>query len=702
MAGDIVQHFWPNKGKAMERLICLAAGRLRMYLNNSGGGDLARKYHQLFDCLQEDATGQYLESAERLAIASLLNDRGPAGRLSRLLCQKEEVGPLLALGLCLLYRLHPSAGKLCKRLVEGCKKHPNIALVVKLMGEDEACRRELLAEEVYTAVRLYLAWEYSGDDRLFAPLRADGRLMAYLAGSGGPDLLSDGRIHVIACGATQGDSRLEKESGLGEEVHFFPRHLSVVLKEYENYQASDLYEGPPVCIITGRTGSGRKFLAGRIAGAFERDLLMVDAAHVVGKSARFREVLREVYLTGAMVCISDFPGTGTGGGDLEDLIGIFERLAPDKSDMLIITAGAGLKPLAAGKRDLIYLSIPDPDMQLSVDIWQYFDEKYLGGILNHRELAAKMKLNPGQIGRIISRMALDGVKKDRADGMVYRYCYDLLDDGRYDGIKRVDARDRMDDLQLPAAEKKVLYDICDQARCRMQVMEEWGLKDRFGYGCGVSALFTGPPGTGKTMAARVMAGLLGLELYQIDLSQVVDKYIGETQKRLEDIFSRAAQSNMILFFDEADALIGKRSEVKDAHDKYANSEVSYLLQRMEQYEGIVILASNFLQNIDAAFLRRIRFVVHFSMPDADTREKIWRGSIPEAMPSQDIDFDYLGSQFEFSGGQIKNVVLNAAFMAAGEGGILSMKYMVRAAKMELSKENQVYFAKALGKYAYLV
>ena len=196
-----------------------------------------------------------------------------------------------------------------------------------------------------------------------------------------------------------------------------------------------------------------------------------------------------------------------------------------------------------------------------------------------------------------------------------------------------------------------------------------------------------------------MAGILGLELFKVDLSQMVDKYIGETEKRLEDVFRRAERSNMILFFDEADAIIGKRSEVKESKDRYANSEVSYLLQRMEEFDGIIIFSSNFSQNIDAAFMRRIRFVIHFPIPDAQTRKEIWQSSFAAETPQEGIDYDYLSTQFEFSGGQIKNTVWNAAFFAASEGAPVGMKHMVRAIQIELTKDKKVSFKEALGEYA---
>lgn len=164
--------------------------------------------------------------------------------------------------------------------------------------------------------------------------------------------------------------------------------------------------------------------------------------------------------------------------------------------------------------------------------------------------------------------------------------------------------------------------------------DEWNLESRYSYGKNVSALFYGPPGTGKTMAVHVIANMLNLPLYRIDLSQVVDKYIGETEKRLEEIFNAAEKNNTVLFFDEADAIFGKRSDVHEAKDKYANTEVSYILQRIEQYDGIVILATNYRKNIDEAFMRRIRYVVEFSLPDARLRKELWKSSFSDEIPTE--------------------------------------------------------------------
>jgi SpoVK/Ycf46/Vps4 family AAA+-type ATPase len=222
---------------------------------------------------------------------------------------------------------------------------------------------------------------------------------------------------------------------------------------------------------------------------------------------------------------------------------------------------------------------------------------------------------------------------------------------------------------LPPEVLAQLTDLCEQIRHEHRVYEDWGFGSKVSRGRGVGALFSGPPGTGKTLAAEVIAGELKLELYKVDLARVVSKYVGETEKNLSRIFAEAEDGNAILFFDEADALFGKRTEISDAHDRYANIETSYLLQRMEEYAGVVVLASNLRENMDDAFLRRIRFLVDFPFPDAAGRLRIWRSHLPDEAPvSEDIDFQVLAERVQVAGGNIRNIVLNAAFFAAADGG----------------------------------
>jgi len=262
---------------------------------------------------------------------------------------------------------------------------------------------------------------------------------------------------------------------------------------------------------------------------------------------------------------------------------------------------------------------------------------------------------------------------------------------------RMQARPRLDDLAqrirpvatweqlvVPDAQRTTLREIAAHVRQRHQVYENWGFAGQGARGLGISALFAGTSGTGKTMAAEVLANELRLDLYRIDLSQVVSKYIGETEKNLRRVFDAAEAGGAILLFDEADALFGKRSEVKDSHDRYANIEISYLLQRMEEYRGLAILTTNMKEALDTAFLRRIRFIVHFAFPDLAAREEIWRRIFPAQTPTENLAIHKL-ARLNVAGGNIRNVALNAAFLAADAGEPVRMKHLLRAAQSEYRK-----------------
>ena len=250
--------------------------------------------------------------------------------------------------------------------------------------------------------------------------------------------------------------------------------------------------------------------------------------------------------------------------------------------------------------------------------------------------------------------------------------------------QRIDAYGDWDDLVLPEKEHQILRDITAHVKQRARVYESWGFAQKNPRGLGISALFSGASGTGKTTAAEAIAQVLDLDIYRVDLSAIVSKYIGETEKNLRRIFDAAEGGGVILLFDEADSLFGKRSEVKDSHDRNANLEVSYLLQRMETYRGLAILTTNLKSSIDQAFMRRIRFIVQFPFPDAAQRAEIWRRCFPSQTPIEDLDFEKLG-KLSVAGGNIRNIALNAAFIAADAGESVQMKHILRSAKSEYVK-----------------
>lgn len=250
--------------------------------------------------------------------------------------------------------------------------------------------------------------------------------------------------------------------------------------------------------------------------------------------------------------------------------------------------------------------------------------------------------------------------------------------------QRLDAKATWDDIVLPEAELRLLRQIAAQVRVRGRVYDDWGFRERMNRGLGINALFAGESGTGKTMAAEVIANEVQLDLYRIDLSAVVSKYIGETEKNLRRMFDAAEEGGALLFFDEADALFGKRSEVKDSHDRYANIEINYLLQRMEAYSGLAVLATNMKGALDQAFMRRLRFVVNFPIPGVGERKRMWQRVFPSRVELSGIDFDRL-ARLNLTGGSIMNVALNAAFLAAEAGSVVTMPLVLDAAKVEFKK-----------------
>jgi predicted nucleic acid-binding protein len=273
-------------------------------------------------------------------------------------------------------------------------------------------------------------------------------------------------------------------------------------------------------------------------------------------------------------------------------------------------------------------------------------------------------------------------------GTLLRSACRTLGHSRLDELaQRIDASADWDDLVLPAAQQATLRLIAAHVRNRLIVYLDWGFADKGLRGLGISALFAGESGTGKTLAAEVLARELQLDLYRVDLSAVVSKYIGETEKNLRRVFEAAEDSGAILLFDEADALFGKRSEVRDSHDRYANIEVSYLLQRMESYRGLAILTTNLKGALDAAFQRRLRFVVQFAFPDQVLREAIWRRAFPARMPRVDIDNGKL-ARLSVTGGSIRNIAINAAFRAAELHAPVSMAHLLHAAHQEAGKRER--------------
>jgi hypothetical protein len=343
----------------------------------------------------------------------------------------------------------------------------------------------------------------------------------------------------------------------------------------------------------------------------------------------------------------------------------------------------GATPVETGRAELVRLELETTSFETRRNAWQ----RALGGQPNAdgiaERLAAQFHLDPGRIDGAAAQARAGNAGALDAD-VLWEVCRRLVRPALESVAERIQATWQWDDLVLPAHQKNVLREIEMHVRLRHTVHEAWGFGAASQRGLGIAALFAGPSGTGKTMAAEVLGNALHRDVYRIDLAAVVSKYIGETEKNLKRIFDAAESGAAILLFDEADALFGKRSEIRDSHDRYANIEVSYLLQRMEAYRGLAILTTNLKSSLDSAFLRRLRFIVHFPFPDVAERTEIWQRVFPADAPTDGLRYDQL-ARLNLSGGTIRNVAIASAFLAADEGTPVRMPHLARAARSEFAK-----------------
>lgn len=351
------------------------------------------------------------------------------------------------------------------------------------------------------------------------------------------------------------------------------------------------------------------------------------------------------------------------------------KLDSDKPDVSIAIMRVEITPLDSFERlDWWKLIIRESKHQI--------DEQDL------MSMAGQFDLNLGQIVLASNAAMARAIQAERGLRIA-----DLVAEARFQSghalgelATKIEPRYEWSDLVLPDEQHTMLKDMVSMVQNRPLVLEKWGLGNKLASGSGVSALFAGPPGTGKTLAAQIMAHQLGIDLYRIDLSTVVSKFVGETEKNLERLFDEASQSNAMLFFDEADTIFGKRSEVKDAQDRYANLEVGYLLQRMESYSGVAILATNLRANLDDAFTRRLHFIVSFPMPEEEDRYRIWKVLLPPEMPiSAEVDLRWLAARIKLAGGNIRNILMGAAYIAAGVGSEVTQAHILQSARREMEK-----------------
>jgi hypothetical protein len=472
-----------------------------------------------------------------------------------------------------------------------------------------------------------------------------------------------------------------------------------------------LHEAAPPAAM----GEAHRAVCGSIADALalenagDTSLLWLLGDDALGQADVAAEVAATLGLGLQVLRADDVPA---GHAEIDALATLWQREALLLGGALLLRAGPDALPDAAMRlleslRGLVFVSARQPQplerasRRFAVDKPGALEQKRLwrqalglgasppasapDGTLD--AIAGQFKLSARTIEAEGERLAPLLVASDQPASVLRSACR-ALGHARLDELaQRIDAVAGWDDLVLPETQQATLREIAAHVRNRLKVYLEWGFADKGLRGLGISALFAGESGTGKTLAAEVLARELQLDLYRIDLSAVVSKYIGETEKNLRRVFDAAEDSGAILLFDEADALFGKRSEVKDSHDRYANIEVSYLLQRMESYRGLAILTTNLKGALDAAFQRRLRFVVQFPFPDQALREAIWRGAFPARMPQGAIDMGKL-ARLSVTGGSIRNIALNAAFRAAELDETVSMAHLLHAARQEAGKRER--------------
>lgn len=479
---------------------------------------------------------------------------------------------------------------------------------------------------------------------------------------------------------------------------------AVILQSQQRQQPLRLY-------FQGRDRNGKRAAAEALAAELHAPLLVADLAFILAgidglelTLNTFKLILRQAWLDRALLYLDSLDSLQG-----EERVIFYESLlsAIAQTEGIIILAGEqSWKPGTDCALGTLTVPFSVPDFALRRLQWQ----ECLAGVgisLAETDLDAlsdRFRLTSNQIADAVATacnsarwQAATGEQASISELLSSHHASILFAAARAQGghdlavqARKIEPKYNWEDIVLPEDPRTQLREICNQAKYRYFVYQKWGFERKLSLGKGQNVLFSGPPGTGKTMAAEVIANELQLDLYKIDLSQVVSKYIGETEKNLNRIFNAAASSNAILFFDEADSLFGKRTEVKEARDRYANIEVGYLLQKMEEYEGIAILTTNARSNIDDAFVRRLRFIVEFTLPNEKQRRQIWEKIWPDSTPrSADIDLNLLARKLEITGANIRNIALAAAFLAAADGEVVSMNHLSRATQREYQKMGKI-------------
>jgi len=437
-----------------------------------------------------------------------------------------------------------------------------------------------------------------------------------------------------------------------------------------------------VIIASGAPGLGRRSSLAAAAHEAGVEVLEIDAKRLAQNSTeltkQLRMIARECKLLAMAPLIRNIDAlVEDKDASKIDLVGI--ELVAELDTNVFVTCGANRPQLRWG-RPLIVIEVKQPPSAQRARLWAtLLDASETDG----EYLATTYPLAPAMMQAAAAAAKARAVGRNLTPEDVELGIRAVLDDKLGHFAKRIDVTQTWDDLVIEREQAQSITELIARIRQRRTVYETWDFAAKVGKGLGVSALFSGPPGTGKTMVAALIAKELHLELYQVDMGKLVSKYIGETEKQLGELFDAAEAGHAILLFDEADSLFGKRTEVKSSNDRYANLETNYLLQRLETFTGICLLTSNHESNIDPAFQRRLSLHLRFAVPDEEEREKLWHAMLPTAAPvAPNLDLTGLARRFEMSGGYIRNAALRAAFLAADEGTSITDAHLEYAARVE--------------------
>lgn len=464
----------------------------------------------------------------------------------------------------------------------------------------------------------------------------------------------------------------------------------------------------------GDEGSGRRFFIKHFCKQKSIRAITMNCKKLFAYDFSFVEkalwaVRRECIFTDSCCCLNELDYRED---EKEKYLGYMD-LAISKlqeHDILIFTMSRDKLPLkSVTDQDFTELELPTPGNQERENCWRYFSQDYsLDKDVELPEMATKFLFTPGKIKSALKQAKSFSLMNHEiliSRAKLFEGCYNQMSSELTQKATKVKANFGFEDIVMNASQRETLEHAIDQMNFRKKVYDNWNYIKKYPYGRGLSVLLFGAPGTGKSMCAQVIAHELNLELYRVDLSKVIDKYVGETEKSISMIFREAKKCNVVLFFDECDTLFAKRSDDGGSNQASNNNKTALLLQEVEAYDGVSVLATNYKHNIDPAFFRRMKYIVEFQFPDPDTREMLWRTTIPKGTPlADDVDIRFLAERFEFVGGNIKNCILNAAFLAAadGEGKEVGMKHYLMAIKYEFVKTGKVFTKADFEPYAYMV